>query len=109
MIRRPPRSTLFPYTTLFRSAADVVDPAAPRPNPPGEDGDRYLLREAGWDDGPLEVPQMEVQHFTTRVLDYDQDADVRNRLGRPVLERGGEGGQGAAFGEDPELFDDVVE
>src|SRR2546427_9918930 len=24
MIRRPPRSTLFPYTTLFRSRADVV-------------------------------------------------------------------------------------
>src|SRR2546429_4255985 len=24
MIRRPPRSTLFPYTTLFRSPADVV-------------------------------------------------------------------------------------
>src|SRR3712207_8327161 len=23
MIRRPPRSTLFPYTTLFRSAGDV--------------------------------------------------------------------------------------
>src|SRR3712207_8951689 len=23
MIRRPPRSTLFPYTTLFRSAADL--------------------------------------------------------------------------------------
>src|SRR3989454_11770954 len=28
MIRRPPRSTLFPYTTLFRSIADeAVDPA----------------------------------------------------------------------------------
>src|SRR3712207_7724595 len=26
MIRRPPRSTLFPYTTLFRSAAIGVDP-----------------------------------------------------------------------------------
>src|SRR5256886_15126530 len=25
MIRRPPRSTLFPYTTLFRSAADVAE------------------------------------------------------------------------------------
>src|SRR2546429_3419770 len=25
MIRRPPRSTLFPYTTLFRSPADVAD------------------------------------------------------------------------------------
>src|SRR3712207_7496938 len=24
MIRRPPRSTLFPYTTLFRSAVDAV-------------------------------------------------------------------------------------
>src|SRR3712207_9364782 len=24
MIRRPPRSTLFPYTTLFRSAHDVA-------------------------------------------------------------------------------------
>src|SRR5438874_9961572 len=39
MIRRPPRSTLFPYTTLFRSpdmARDAVsrDPFAPLP-PPG--------------------------------------------------------------------------
>src|SRR2546430_8944748 len=25
MIRRPPRSTLFPYTTLFRSACDRAD------------------------------------------------------------------------------------
>src|SRR5256885_6488754 len=25
MIRRPPRSTLFPYTTLFRSAPEKVD------------------------------------------------------------------------------------
>src|SRR3712207_7211201 len=25
MIRRPPRSTLFPYTTLFRSAYDSLD------------------------------------------------------------------------------------
>src|SRR2546426_6010195 len=35
MIRRPPRSTLFPYTTLFRSPAlqrepRAVDPAAAR-------------------------------------------------------------------------------
>src|SRR5215510_15809794 len=26
MIRRPPRSTLFPYTTLFRSGVGVVTP-----------------------------------------------------------------------------------
>src|SRR5947209_12214910 len=30
MLRRPPRSTLFPYTTLFRSAAG----AKPRVSPP---------------------------------------------------------------------------
>src|SRR3712207_8070560 len=28
MIRRPPRSTLFPYTTLFRSDADTVGAAS---------------------------------------------------------------------------------
>src|SRR5689334_24322018 len=28
MIRRPPRSTLFPYTTLFRSCRQCVGPAA---------------------------------------------------------------------------------
>src|SRR5687767_13290010 len=35
MIRRPPRSTLFPYTTLFRSRADHPRrPAARAPPPP---------------------------------------------------------------------------
>src|SRR3712207_8274266 len=33
MIRRPPRSTLFPYTTLFRSAAEPG-----RPHPAGGRG-----------------------------------------------------------------------
>src|SRR3712207_7657601 len=41
MIRRPPRSTLFPYTTLFRSAVRLVDHEEP-------DGRRAeLLDEAG--------------------------------------------------------------
>src|SRR5438552_4692217 len=30
MIRRPPRSTLFPYTTLFRSLRSDLRPATPR-------------------------------------------------------------------------------
>src|SRR3989442_11869843 len=38
MIRRPPRSTLFPYTTLFRSHDEVLF-AARRPLP-----DRHLAR-----------------------------------------------------------------
>src|SRR5260370_18489522 len=31
MIRRPPRSTLFPYTTLFRSRPPRAAPGSPRP------------------------------------------------------------------------------
>src|SRR2546425_12003502 len=31
MIRRPPRSTLFPYTTLFRSLRIGREPQPPRP------------------------------------------------------------------------------
>src|SRR5258708_21522287 len=43
MIRRPPRSTLFPYTTLFRSrdlsrlTLTLVDPHAPPGTPPSQD------------------------------------------------------------------------
>src|SRR3712207_8140013 len=43
MIRRPPRSTLFPYTTLFRSVDDGIDPAV-RPHravPPPPPLDRH--------------------------------------------------------------------
>src|SRR6476619_7837091 len=35
MIRRPPRSTLFPYTTLFRSARGGGPPGASRCSAPG--------------------------------------------------------------------------
>src|SRR3712207_7821460 len=46
MIRRPPRSTLFPYTTLFRSGGALVverlqhlhvQPGREHPGPPGDD------------------------------------------------------------------------
>src|SRR5437660_10329512 len=39
MIRRPPRSTLFPYTTLFRSD-EQEDPAAEGRHPHDGDGGR---------------------------------------------------------------------
>src|SRR6202047_4339776 len=38
MIRRPPRSTLFPYTTLFRSRSRPSSPAAPGARRPRGDG-----------------------------------------------------------------------
>src|SRR5437660_4284818 len=47
MIRRPPRSTLFPYTTLFRSPArrrPASAPAGSRGGPCGGVGDRKSTR-----------------------------------------------------------------
>src|SRR3712207_7385592 len=43
MIRRPPRSTLFPYTTLFRSRRGPMSPAS-RPGGTGCDGPAPQLR-----------------------------------------------------------------
>src|SRR5256884_7146921 len=49
MIRRPPRSTLFPYTTLFRSE----DPAGLCGRPEHAHGDR---RRAPWTSGIARPP-----------------------------------------------------
>src|SRR2546429_2651912 len=45
MIRRPPRSTLFPYTTLFRSALSATDLYVKH----REDHDLEFAREEGGD------------------------------------------------------------
>src|SRR5260221_13617166 len=47
MIRRPPRSTLFPYTTLFRSRADL----------------NYLVRDAPHDVAARFLVALELQHL----------------------------------------------
>src|SRR2546422_4868524 len=48
MIRRPPRSTLFPYTTLFRSLADIeLRDAAARMDRLGDSLSVAVLRELG--------------------------------------------------------------
>src|SRR5689334_24572492 len=48
MLRRPPRSTLFPYTTLFRSLADVHRPQDRRSRAEPGEQDAEQEREAGF-------------------------------------------------------------
>src|SRR3989441_2770814 len=76
MIRRPPRSTLFPYTTLFRSLLHVARqrevPASRRPRR----SDPLRAR-----DGP--VPRQDVQ---------DERRGVRGRAGRGGGRHDGVGG-----------------
>src|SRR2546430_8760066 len=46
MIRRPPRSTLFPYTTLFRSLVRPFVPIDPQPFQPVKNDLHRFLRVA---------------------------------------------------------------
>src|SRR2546426_10637521 len=105
MIRRPPRSTLFPYTTLFRSHAPreldrgQVDhgrrPAGGQPAVAGVDADREPVgavpREQPRDqcrvDGrraadhhPARPPP---QHFVDHRLGSERAADLDEETGRP--------------------------
>src|SRR3712207_6967864 len=59
MIRRPPRSTLFPYTTLFRSllvGAEAHDPLDPGAVVPGAVEQNHLPGTGQVGDVALEVP-----------------------------------------------------
>src|SRR5438876_8450086 len=44
MIRRPPRSTLFPYTTLFRSEAEAIRRGRMILSPESEDFRQFLKK-----------------------------------------------------------------
>src|SRR3546814_5598213 len=60
MIRRPPRSTrtdtLFPYTTLFRSAHDTVLRFAPAGVDPRREAEAITEAEVREVDGIVEIP-----------------------------------------------------
>src|SRR2546428_10328532 len=74
MIRRPPRSTLFPYTTLFRSRRPGVP--SRREHPPavlrraeegGEAGPRVEAREAGPIDRALAADEGRSEEHTSEL------------------------------------------
>src|SRR5256885_2751949 len=74
MIRRPPRSTLFPYTTLFRSFGDearIPHPASRLPEVPLRSEHERLAREKAVlgffiSGHPLDRYRAEVELFGTR-------------------------------------------
>src|SRR3712207_8344101 len=90
MIRRPPRSTLFPYTTLFRSdeasAARAWDTMRAALGPGGllvEGTCDEFGRRAAWvaldADGPLTLT------LSTRVSDIDAPSDLAERLPKALI------------------------
>src|SRR3712207_7967841 len=70
MIRRPPRSTLFPYTTLFRSIAEVDADAQHEPDRPAT-GSGFRLQQNSGDLPP--VDQHIVRPFAAHIGRLRQD------------------------------------
>src|SRR5438477_6581407 len=70
MIRRPPRSTLFPYTTLFRSEFMF---AIPREQVVGVGRRRFVMRNALIGIIPDEVLSRRPKEFTSPETPKDSD------------------------------------
>src|SRR5256885_11432109 len=81
MIRRPPRSTLFPYTTLFRSMSDRA--------PPPERGRTAVLVEIGAGEGVRRVA-FEVEDADDVVRSEEHTSELQspcNLVCRLLLEK----------------------
>src|SRR2546425_3743090 len=94
MIRRPPRSTLFPYTTLFRSVRakgqeldhDEREPHGPRHEPPPERTrePEIVVRDRGHRPGQLRCgPGLDEP--PTRAAIRDDLGDTDEYKGRPRM------------------------
>src|SRR2546430_13813751 len=79
MIRRPPRSTLFPYTTLFRS--DLKNP--------NESGKKRLQVTAKLQTAAGGIPEKKADQFTFELQDVSQVPGVcMNRPRRAEAKEG---------------------
>src|SRR3712207_7549850 len=76
MIRRPPRSTLFPYTTLFRSCCDgCTDATAQRAREAGADAVLELPRG-----GKIRAQDAGVEHARGDIVAFsDANATLEDR------------------------------
>src|SRR3989442_6477342 len=87
MIRRPPRSTLFPYTTLFRST-----PAVPEEPQREQDHDRHqqreLRRRGEGRQAPEEEEAADREDRGHRVVDVDRPDEVALRSLEPEAAEG---------------------
>src|SRR3712207_5334515 len=102
MIRRPPRSTLFPYTTLFRSAE--VEWEVRDAHIPGRD--RPVFEQKG-----VEFPKFWSQtatnivaqkYFRGRMSSPDRERSVKQMIGRVVTTIGAWGRDGGYFASEDE-------
>src|SRR3989442_8400692 len=93
MIRRPPRSTLFPYTTLFRSLPQQLTPEAPPYTPDPAQLELFCARAAllGEKLGPVLVqlgPEFGPERWDARSEEHTSELQSRPHLAcRLLLEK----------------------
>src|SRR3712207_6985594 len=71
MIRRPPRSTLFPYTTLFRSPDEIREKYEREGNP-------YYSTARLWDDGVIDP--LDTRRVLARSEEHTSELQSRQYL-----------------------------
>src|SRR3712207_9391066 len=84
MIRRPPRSTLFPYTTLFRSVVVArgvhdADELVVLTQPDGDDAVRLQRRVVLGEEGLLDEAVPRREHEVLRLLEVARRDDGADR------------------------------
>src|SRR5258706_13253120 len=107
MIRRPPRSTLFPYTTLFRSATQPAssalsgsDEASPSPSQR-----RFARRSPCWEGQQQPTPSLRVREelaigrLPASAPWRDRTLDVRGRARLPAESHRADPEVGSAWSE----------
>src|SRR5258705_5277119 len=83
MIRRPPRSTLFPYTTLFRSVSFQVSKRACQKAGPWSERSREMSQI-----GRAHVELQSLRHLVCRLLLEKKKKHTRQRALIRVLRQG---------------------
>src|SRR2546430_13128117 len=82
MIRRPPRSTLFPYTTLFRSVIDDHAPRAPLLRRPQVEKPVIRIVDAG----PAPVAEEpELVHARVGLVIRAHELDPKGHVNLPIV------------------------
>src|SRR3712207_7925035 len=80
MIRRPPRSTLFPYTTLFRSALPRPDDAGPARQADRPDRQQDLLGRRRAIGHPIRGPEGAAEDGRRRSEEHTSELQSRQYL-----------------------------
>src|SRR3712207_9550575 len=86
MIRRPPRSTLFPYTTLFRSDR-FPSPARMHGSEDGALSSRCTQRLQLWRNESRHFGQAQLAHGRLHPPEVEQAAVARPSAVEPLLDR----------------------